>query len=549
MTYTLAPDGDFRRNGERYIPIGVNYWPASCGVEMWQEWPADEIRRDLDLLAELGLDCIRFFLRWQDFEPVAGVYDQKQFERLRQFVGWCGERGIAAHPSLFVGFMSGGVFWPQWKGNRNLFSDPEIVARAEAFASAAANALKDQQKHILAVDQGNEICCLGESSAASPANVAEWCRRISAAIHLQLPGITVISGNEQNQIVNDTGWRFGAQAGCDLYSMHSYPVPSWHNIGFAGMNDPLCQELLPFFVRCARAFGPVFVQEFGTIATFGAAQQDAYLRAILPACRQAGANGFLMWCFRDVMADVHPYTKNGMESTLGLVDFKGKIKPGWEYFLEFAKSFKMSKPPSAKNASIGIVWPEQYYDRENQLNPGNKPVDLSRRMIIANHLLRNLGHNPEVVRTGNIPAHIRTLILPGTQLVRGEIQQIEAFVRAGGQVLWHGPAAMNLGYDAIRLLGAVPVEYAAANPTSTQIFGAAWDFPAFPQKTRVIVTPSTGRILASDEFGPIILENQLGQGRIRWTVPLVEDGPAAVSHLIQQRDVWSRFYAGMLGEK
>lgn len=103
MTYTLAPEGDFRKNGERYIPVGVNYWQTSCGVEMWQQWPADEIRRDLDLLAEMGLDCIRFFLRWQDFEPVAGGYDQKQFERLRQFVGWCAERGIAAHPSLFVG--------------------------------------------------------------------------------------------------------------------------------------------------------------------------------------------------------------------------------------------------------------------------------------------------------------------------------------------------------------------------------------------------------------------------------------------------------------
>jgi hypothetical protein len=140
------------------------------------------------------------------------------------------------------------------------------------------------------------------------------------------------------------------------------------------------------------------------------------------------------------------------------------------------------------------------------------------------------------------------LILPGTQLVRAEIQQIETFVRAGGQVLWHGPAAMNLGYDAIRLLGAAPVEYAAANPTSTQIFGSSWDFPKFPQNTRMIVTPNTGRVLASDAVGPLILENHLGSGRIRWTVPLVEDGPAAVSSLVSQRDAWSQFYAGMLGD-
>jgi MoaA/NifB/PqqE/SkfB family radical SAM enzyme len=71
----LDREGFFSRGGERLVPVGVNYWPASCGVEMWQAWPEDEIRHDLDVVRDLGLNCVRFFLRWQEFEPAEGRYD------------------------------------------------------------------------------------------------------------------------------------------------------------------------------------------------------------------------------------------------------------------------------------------------------------------------------------------------------------------------------------------------------------------------------------------------------------------------------------------
>ena len=38
----LDPNGYFVRGGARFVPVGVNYWPASCGVELWQRWPEGE---------------------------------------------------------------------------------------------------------------------------------------------------------------------------------------------------------------------------------------------------------------------------------------------------------------------------------------------------------------------------------------------------------------------------------------------------------------------------------------------------------------------------
>jgi hypothetical protein len=51
----IDPSGYFARaeSGERFTPIGVNYWPGSCGVELWQRWPEAEIQHDLDVLVSL----------------------------------------------------------------------------------------------------------------------------------------------------------------------------------------------------------------------------------------------------------------------------------------------------------------------------------------------------------------------------------------------------------------------------------------------------------------------------------------------------------------
>src|SRR5690606_7270933 len=56
-TFALDAAGYFTRGGERIVPVGVNYWPASCGVEMWRAWPATEIQRDLEITRTLGLNC------------------------------------------------------------------------------------------------------------------------------------------------------------------------------------------------------------------------------------------------------------------------------------------------------------------------------------------------------------------------------------------------------------------------------------------------------------------------------------------------------------
>ncbi|HEY3332221.1 MAG TPA: cellulase family glycosylhydrolase [Capsulimonadaceae bacterium] len=542
----LAADGYFYR-GDTFLPLlGANYWPGSCGVDMWLTWPEAEIQADLDLMNRLGLNCIRFFVRWQDFEPEEGVYDDQKFDRLTQFLAWCDDRDILAQPSLFVGWMSGGEFWPAWRAGRNVFADPLMVERGAAFASRCAAAIAPFHHQLFGVDLGNELNCLNDSHAASPAKVEQWCATISAAVRDAYPDALIVSGCEHGQVVGDSGWRFGQETGTDYYSMHAYPVPAWHPVSFDGLTDPLAQSLLPFYTQCAKAFGPVLVQEFGTIVTGGASQQDSYLRGMLPACWAAGGNGFLWWCLRDITARVHPYVKNGFEGTLGLVDAAGNVKPGLEYFIEFGKSLT-SPPPASAKPTVGLYWPKHYYLRDEPTNPGNDPRTTGARMVAANYLLRELGYNVAIIR-GDLPLPASGVIVVASALLDiDEAAALAEWVTAGGKLVWHGPDPVNWGPDYQALVGAVAVDYRAPLSSTVTLRADTYTFQSFARGFKVQVEERGAAVLATDEHDvPMVLRHSLGSGCVVTAIPVVEDAFLAVSGRRGDREIWASWYRSML---
>jgi hypothetical protein len=541
---TLHPDGlCFLDRDRPFVPSGVNYWPASCGVEMWARWPEAEIRADLALVRDLGLDTVRFFLRWQDFEPAEGRYDAAAFAHLDRLLGWCAELGLRAHPSLFVGFMSGGVFWPAWKRGRNLFADPVLLARSAAFAAAATRIIARHREHILAIDLGNEMNCLVDAHTASPSENATWFAQVTAAIRAVDPGMLIVSGNDQNQLYND--WhRLDGQRGTDFLSMHGYPVPDWHVVQFDGMGDPLCSDLLPCYCAAARSFAPVMLQEFGTILTTDGPRQQAYLAAMLPAARRAGANGFLWWCLRDIPPTVYPYTKVGMESQLGLVDADDRLKPGLEGFVRFAAGLD---PLSIGDpATVGLAWPRHWWDRDAPENPGNRPDACARRLALAFHGVKQVAGQPEVVRLEcGIPAHIRTVVVAGMALDHADQLVLAAWVRAGGTLIWHSPTPMQWGPLSVELIGGRPMDYRAKRAVRVEAFGAVWDFPS-PSTQRAEIAITTARVVARDEDGlPAVGVNHAGRGVVVWALPPVEEAVVAVGPRPAARTAWVAWYRGM----
>lgn len=545
----LNPQGYFERDGVPLMPVGVNYWPASCGVAMWADWPADEIRHDLDVVRDLGLNCIRFFLRWPDFEPELGRYDERMFARLDQLMGWVAERGLLAHPALVTGFMSGGFFWPEGKGSRNLYADPEVARAAAAYCAKAAAVLAPHHRHILALDLGNELGC-ADAWPAPPAAIEAWCGQVTSAIRAAYPQALIVSGTDSGVVNNDNGWRLGHQPGTDFHSVHTYPVPGWNVVPFDGMTDPLCQDILPFATLAARAFGPVMVQEFSTILMNGTAECEAYLGAVVPACLANGANGFLWWCLRDIAAKGHPYDKCGFEGRLGLVDSADRVKPQTEAVVAMMRALRDEHPEPRSTPEVALYWPREYYRRENPLNPGNDPSALFRRMLVAYHFLNKLGYVVGMVRADRpVPASVKTLVVASAALTQSEAEALETWVRAGGRVVWSAPNWHSWGPAYDRMIGAVPVDIRHPKRISVHAFGHDWLLPNHPGEGRTAVHVTTARVVAASSEGtPEVLSNACGQGRVVAALPLAEETIANLVADRPERDRWIHWYESLLHE-
>src|SRR5690606_14343908 len=54
---------------DQAFSLGVNYWPRRKAMSWWREFDAAEVEDDLALIASLGMDLVRVFLLWDDWQP------------------------------------------------------------------------------------------------------------------------------------------------------------------------------------------------------------------------------------------------------------------------------------------------------------------------------------------------------------------------------------------------------------------------------------------------------------------------------------------------
>lgn len=507
--YSLHQDGFFRQADASFFPVGVNYWPGSCGVEMWVEWPEDEIQADLDAMVAAKLNTIRFFLRWPDFQPRLGEFKEENWAKLTTFLGWCRERNIATIPTLFVGFMSGGFFYPEGKDGVNIFADPVWREGCRAYAAEAARRMAPWQDCILAVDHGNENASIRDSWTAGADALRGWSATVSQAVKDEMPGVLVMSGLDHNQVCVESGWHFGVLEGCDCLSIHGYPVGGWWPIPFDGMGDPLCRELLPLAVSIARAHGPVMLQEFGTIVTGGPEQMKAYVEALLPRVRAAGVNGWLWWCLRDIPTLIHPYNKHSIEGSLGLLDGSGQVKEGLS---ALHGDFSAVAGVSASDPKVALLWPE--YVQAHDRNPGNTPEEHFTSLAPMATGLTLAGETYRVVRsTGELPSPEEILVVAGSSLTGTEIGRLRDWVKAGGRLIWQGLDFHNAGRDAEELLGAVVADVRSAVPDTFSWGGKDWSVGTYRRRTAPELRLIEATALAHDSRGLVqVFRRNLGHG-------------------------------------
>src|SRR5687767_2902188 len=104
---------------------------------MWSEFDIGEIREDMQHIAAIGFDVVRFFALTRDFLPAPMTVAPGMIARLEQVVQAGKDAGLQMMPTLVTINMSGRFWWPDWMIGSNgshadLFSDP-VILRSQAL--------------------------------------------------------------------------------------------------------------------------------------------------------------------------------------------------------------------------------------------------------------------------------------------------------------------------------------------------------------------------------------------------------------------------------
>ena len=347
----------------------------------WSDFDRMEVAADFARIAASGLDSIRIFLTWADFQPAPDEVERRMLDRLIAVADLAAGTGVALVPTLFTGHMSGVNWIPAWalggserddrfrvvsngrvdeSGLRNWYSDP-LVARAQALlASEAAGALAGHDA-VWLWDLGNE-----NSNCVIPptrSSARGWLRQIVAAIRTADPDARLTLGLHMEDLENDRvlGPREASEA-CDVLSMHGYPI-------YAHWADgPTDEQLLPFLADVTRWLAggrDLLFAEFG-LPTFrrGGPVGDglrlrnasslveeqaaaAYTERALAALQRAGCVGAMLWCYSDYDSAIWaapPLDLAVHERSFGLWRADGSPKPSVAVVEAFAGARRLARP-------------------------------------------------------------------------------------------------------------------------------------------------------------------------------------------------------------
>ena len=50
--------------------LGVNYWSSHAGLYMWRRYDEGIVEKDLQMLRSYGVNTLRIFPLWPDFQPL-----------------------------------------------------------------------------------------------------------------------------------------------------------------------------------------------------------------------------------------------------------------------------------------------------------------------------------------------------------------------------------------------------------------------------------------------------------------------------------------------
>lgn len=504
--------------------LGVNYWPAEHGVHWWAEFSPAVVERDLALIQAMGLNCLRLFLRWQDFQPAPERVSEEALAAFDQVVALARRRGLRLIPTLFTGHMSGENWDVSWRQGRCPYTDPALL-RAQLALVRCLGRRYGEEEAIAAWDLANEH----DNYAPLPDADAAWLWTHLLTREFRLfARQAVLLGTHVTSFTERRTFRFP-----DLGQLHAvlcvHPYPIYSEL-CPGRPDLPPSTLFPSFcLKLARGLGgkPVLLEEFGLTTTMvGEEEAAAYYRTVLFSTLAAGARGALAWCFADFSNTGRPpYATVPYEIGFGLT-WAGRPKAPGKAMAAFAAllgAFPWGELEPAP-APAAVLLPARYYDHpEREFSPARHFALLFASYVLA----KQAGLEVDFVLPG-APLEGYRLVLCPVVPRRGTLdlphwEQLVAFVRQGGCLyLSFGGLAFP---DLEEILGARRLY--ADSPTRP----ALWE--RCRPGHRLVLEPRTAKVLRRGGDGlPLFLTHRYGEGTVLFATEPLESYLADAPHLL-----------------
>ncbi len=333
--------------------VGCNYWASHAGTAMWSDWQPETVALDFRRLAEAGIQIMRVFPLWPDFQPIHTLYtnfgrpsgqrhgeerlpdsdlgragmSQVMMERFLALADMARSRGIKLIVGLITGYMSSRLFVPPALQGRNILTDPEALRWQIRFVDYFVRATKAHPA-IAAWDLGNECNSMGEVATSHEAYA--WTAGVANAIRRADPTRLVVSGMH---CLSPTGaWTMQDQGELtDVLTTHPYPFWTEHmDLDPVDSMRPCLHATIESLYYGEMGRRPCFAEEMGSMGPMVCSEEvaAAFARTSLLSQWAHGLPGLLWWCASDQRRLSHsPYDSTACENDLGLITEEGRVKP------------------------------------------------------------------------------------------------------------------------------------------------------------------------------------------------------------------------------
>lgn len=350
---------------DRRVRFGVNYVPSKRWWYSWLDWDSRPIAEDLAAIAALGMDHIRIHCIWPVFQPNPTYINGSALDHLEELLDLAQAVGLDVVVTVLDGWLSGFAFRPAWQKDRNMFTDPDMIAVEKRLFAALAHRIGSHPS-FLGFDLGNELGVLQQIWEPVTQDEADaWLAEMIGFCEQIAPGKFHVNGVDHVHWYRNVGFSRRALATLgSATSLHTW-ILFTGTLGRYGARGTGTRHLAEYCIELARAYHqqldrPIWVQEFG-------ASPEWLPEADIPDFAQVTIEnaltcehlwGLTWWCSHDIRREFAGF--DVLEYGLGLLDVDNHPKPVGERLARLIVRWREETPqPCAR--PVALVWPEHIF--------------------------------------------------------------------------------------------------------------------------------------------------------------------------------------------